>query len=73
VEGNEKYNIQFHELEAGYDATEMLGIQIVEGRSFSRNFPADSTGILFNETAIKMMGLTDPIGKKVSDQAPVKL
>jgi len=64
-EGNEKYNIQFHELEAGYGATEMLGIQVVEGRSFSRNFPADSAGILFNETAINMMGLADPIGKKV--------
>jgi putative ABC transport system permease protein len=65
-EGNEKYNIQFHELEAGYDAMEMLGIQVVSGRSFSRDFPTDSAGILFNETAIKMMGLSDPIGKKVN-------
>ena len=65
-EGNEKYNIQFHELEGGYEATEMLGIQIVEGRSFSRDFPADSAGILFNETAIRMMGLVDPVGKKVN-------
>lgn len=65
-EGNEKYNIQFHELDAGYDATEMLGLRIVSGRTFSRDFPADSAGILFNETAIRMMGLEDPIGKRVN-------
>ncbi|MEO7990139.1 MAG: ABC transporter permease [Chryseolinea sp.] len=64
-EGNEEYNIQFHEIEAGYDATELLGFQLASGRSFSNKFPSDSSAILFNEKAIQMMGLKDPIGKKV--------
>lgn len=64
-EGNEEYNIQFHEIDAGYDATEIHGFQLAAGRSFSKNFPSDSSGILFNEKAIEMMDLKDPIGKKV--------
>jgi putative ABC transport system permease protein len=64
-EGNEEYNIEFHEIDAGYEATELLGFQVASGRSFSRQFPSDSTGILFNEKAIQVMGLKDPIGKKV--------
>ncbi len=64
-EGNEEYNIQFHEIDAGYDATELLGFQVTSGRSFSNTFPSDSSAILFNEKAIQMMGLKDPIGKKV--------
>jgi putative ABC transport system permease protein len=64
-EGNEEYNIQFHEIDAGYDASELLGFQVASGRSFSNTFPSDSSAILFNEKAIQMMGLKDPIGKKV--------
>jgi putative ABC transport system permease protein len=64
-EGNEEYNIEFHEINVGYQATELLGFQVALGRSFSHQFPSDSTGILFNEKAIQAMGLKDPIGKKV--------
>lgn len=64
-EGNEEYNIQFHEIDAGYDATELQGFQLASGRSFSNRFPSDSSAILFNEKAIQMMGLKDPVGKKV--------
>lgn len=64
-EGNEEYNIQFHEINAGFESTELLGFQLASGRSFSREFPSDSSAILFNEKAIQMMGLKDPIGKKV--------
>jgi ABC-type antimicrobial peptide transport system permease subunit len=36
-----------------------------EGRSFSKEFPADTGKIIFNEAAIEFMGMKDPIGKKV--------
>ncbi len=43
--------------EVNYDFTELYGIDIVEGRSFSRQFPSDEKGaFLVNESAKKMMG-----------------
>ena len=43
--------------EVNYDFTELYGIEIVEGRSFSRQFPSDENGaFLVNESAKKMMG-----------------
>ena len=35
------------------------------GRSFSRDFGADTSKIIFNEAAIEIMGLNDPVGKVV--------
>ncbi|HTF29701.1 MAG TPA: ABC transporter permease [Flavitalea sp.] len=39
--------------------------QIKDGRGFSPEFPADSSCFLFNETAIKQMGLKDPLGQLI--------
>ncbi len=47
----------------GYDFLEMLDIPIIQGRGFSRSFPSDSTAFIINETALKMIGYDDPIGK----------
>ena len=44
---------------------ETLGVEMLEGRSFSREYGADSSKIIFNETAIEIMGFDDPIGKKI--------
>src|SRR5260221_4470222 len=43
----------------GYDFLQTLGMTITSGHSFSREFPSDSDGIIFNETAIRRLGL-DP-------------
>ena len=48
-----------------YDFLETLGFELVEGRSFSRDFADDTQKIIFNETAIEAMGLSAPIGKTV--------
>ena len=57
--------IYFECIRANYDLIETLGMQLKAGRSFSREFGADNATIIFNETAIKMMGLKDPVGKKI--------
>lgn len=49
-----------------FDLTETLGITMAEGRSFSRQFGAEDKSLVFNETAIKAMGIQNPIGKTVS-------
>ncbi len=56
--------IDFANLEVGYGFLETMGIQIVAGRNFSPNANA-SNEIIFNENAIRKMGLKDPIGKTV--------
>ncbi|MCX6214307.1 ABC transporter permease [Spirosoma sp.] len=48
-----------------YDYVKTLGIQVVAGRNFSQGFGSDSTGILLNEAAVKILGFKDPIGKRV--------
>lgn len=56
-------NIDFANLEVGANFLETAGIQIKEGRNFSAANAMQE--IVFNESAIKAMGLKDPIGKKV--------
>ncbi|MFK7831733.1 MAG: ABC transporter permease [Winogradskyella sp.] len=50
-----------------YEFTETLGLKIVEGRGFSREFATDSNAVILNQTAVKYMNLTDPIGKYIRD------
>ncbi len=40
-----------------------LDMKIVKGRNFSKDFPTDSTGIIINESAAKLLGFADPINK----------
>ena len=55
----------FKYLLVGHDLIELLDIELLEGRSFSKKFGDEKDKIIFNETAIKAMGLEDPIGKTV--------
>jgi predicted permease len=48
-----------------YEMMETLGIQMKEGRTFSKSFGADSAKVVFNEAAIAHMGLKNPIGKTI--------
>jgi len=57
--------ILFENVRVDYDLLETLGIEMVEGRTFSREFSTDTTKIILNETAIDIMGFDDPIGKVI--------
>ncbi|WP_222930345.1 permease prefix domain 2-containing transporter [Larkinella punicea] len=57
-------DIEFSNLEVGYNFIETLGMELKDGRGFSNN-PGSYNEIIFNEAAIKSMGLKDPIGKIV--------
>ena len=43
-----------------------VGWQIVQGRDFSRGLATDSSAMVLNEAAVKIMGLKDPIGETVT-------
>ncbi|MBO9202653.1 MULTISPECIES: ABC transporter permease [Niastella] len=42
-----------------------LGMELVTGRNFSKEFLTDSSAIIINEAAAKMYGFTEPIGKNL--------
>jgi len=51
----------------GYDYFKTFDIEIVEGRSYSKEFSTDaSEAIMVNEAAVKAMGMEAPIGKRLS-------
>lgn len=55
-------------LRADYDFIPTYGLQVIAGRAFDRNRPADSVGLVMNEEAAKQFGFASPqdaIGKKV--------
>src|ERR1700722_7540532 len=55
----------FVQSDVGYDFVKTMKLKLAAGRDFSRDFPTDSIGFIVNETAVKRMGYTDPIGKPV--------
>jgi len=57
--------IEFSGTYADFDFIETMRLQIKEGRSFDSKFASDTGGVIFNETAIKMMHLKNPIGTPV--------
>lgn len=57
-------NIDFANLEMGYDFIKTAGIKLAEGKDFTKSDIAQKE-IIFNQAAIDAMGLKDPIGKTV--------
>jgi putative ABC transport system permease protein len=47
-----------------YDYIKTMGMEIIKGRNFSKEF-ADSNAMIINETTAKFLGYDDPVGKKV--------
>lgn len=62
---NQKDEIRFYKMPVNYGLTETLGIRMIAGRSFSKDFGSDSTSVILNETAVRQMGIADPIGKQI--------
>jgi ABC-type antimicrobial peptide transport system permease subunit len=57
--------ILFENVSVGYDLLETIGVELAEGRFFSRDYGTDTSKVIFNEEGIKVMGLSDPIGKVI--------
>jgi putative ABC transport system permease protein len=44
-----------------------MGMEIVAGRSFSEEYATDPNAYILNETAVELLGLTDPVGSRITD------
>jgi putative ABC transport system permease protein len=54
----------FSTITTTYDYTKTLGIKMLEGRDFSKDF-ADSNGVVLNQAAVKRMRLQNPVGQQL--------
>ena len=58
-------NIFFSTLWLSYGLIETLGMEMIQGRSFLEDFGSPNQ-IIFNEKAMEVMGLADPMGRSVT-------
>lgn len=57
--------VAFSTIATEYDYIETMGIKMIEGRDFSRDFKSDSMAVIVNQAAVDLMGMKDPIGQKL--------
>lgn len=48
-------------IRADYSFLPVMGIELKEGRNFSKDFVSDTTAIILNETAVRQLGLSSPV------------
>ena len=58
--------IKFENITANMDLVETMGFGIVAGRSFQREFGDEKSKLLINESAVRVMGFENPVGKMVN-------
>lgn len=52
--------------QVNYEYLDAMGIRLLEGRNFSKEFPADTINtIILNETAVRELNLNKPIGQRL--------
>jgi ABC-type antimicrobial peptide transport system permease subunit len=54
--------VLFSTIATDYDYTKTIGIKLIAGRDFSRDY-ADSNSVMLNEAAVKRMRLKNPVGE----------
>jgi hypothetical protein len=59
-------SIDFTQTAVGYDFTKTMHLQFAQGRDFSKDFATDSVGYIINESALKIIGYKDPVGKPLT-------
>ncbi len=69
LEGPEKKTVQMQSWRVDEDYVETFGLELIAGRDFDKQFSTDSSGILVNESALRILGIKpeDAIGKRLTD------
>ena len=66
---SEEIMVEF--LSVDYNFIETLGLEIIRGRSFLEEFSDQGGSVIFNESAIKALGIEEPIGKEIESRTIV--
>lgn len=62
---NNKEQRLFNLRAAGYDFVKTMGTEMISGREFAPNY-TDTSNVMVNETAVKIMGLKNPVGSVIN-------
>jgi putative ABC transport system permease protein len=52
-----------------YDYLQTMGMELIRGRNFSKEYGTDSLAIIINEKTAAVLGYDDPVGKRIYQQA----
>ena len=69
-QSEESKKLTFRHAHVGPSFIETMGIEIKEGRSYIDEIPNTNSKIVLNETAVKLMGLENPIGTVIDMRGP---
>ncbi|MEQ9166267.1 MAG: FtsX-like permease family protein, partial [Fulvivirga sp.] len=58
-------NVIFTTITTEYDYCQTMGIEVLMGRDFSKDFKSDTAAIIINKAGLDLMGLEDPIGTQL--------
>ena len=58
--------LMFNAVDVDYDYIQTMGLQVLQGRGFSREFPTDKDTYLVNETLIKELNWENPLEKTIN-------
>jgi putative ABC transport system permease protein len=58
-------DLMFFFYNTDYNHLEVLKIDLLQGRYFSREFPSDSTACVINEAALRELGWSNPLNEKL--------
>ena len=61
---NEVYLFQNNQV--SYDHVELMGLELIAGRFFSKDFPSDSNAVVLNESAASAFGFEEPLGQSLT-------
>lgn len=69
---NEEVKVKVEGLAVDYGFLKTMGIEVIQGRAFSSEFGSDlKNSVILNETAVKQLGIKDPVGKLMGKQTIV--
>ena len=57
-------SVPWYMIAVGYDYLETMDIEVADGRFFSKEFAADPSSVVVNETAARVMGGGSPLGRQ---------
>ena len=61
---NDRTEFNFYNTDGGLVKT--AGLQLLQGRDIDlKNYPTDSTAVILNESAVKVMGFKNPVGQTI--------
>lgn len=62
---SEESRTEIHTLSVNYDFLEVMDMKLTQGRDFDSSFGSDSVSYVVNEAFQQLMGVENPIGKRV--------